>query len=130
VAFQEAQAETRKELADTLAEIEKDMIEKLGSIQNATKATIAAIKALAAALASAKTFTAPTVTVPTKPTTSIVPVKPTTPQYVNTNTIAGINAASGFNITQNINYPNASVSEISAKTISAIKYGSTFMVVA
>lgn len=123
--FQEAQDETRKELADTLAEIEKDMVEKLGSITNATNATITAIKALATALASAKTFTTPTVTVPTKPTTSITPVTPTTPQYVNTNTIAGINAASGFNLTQNISYPTASASDISAQTLSAIKFGTS-----
>jgi hypothetical protein len=123
--FQEAQDEARKDLADTLAEIEKDMTDKLSSITNATNATIAAIKALAAALASAKTFTAPTVTVPTTPTTPIAPVTPTTPQYVDTNTIAGINKASGFNITQNISYPTASASDISAQTLSAIKFGTS-----
>jgi hypothetical protein len=123
--FQEAQNDARKELADTLAEIEKDMVDKLGSIKDATNATIEAIKALAAALASAKTFTAPTVTVPTKPTTPVTPVTPTTPQYVNTNTIEGINAASGFNVTQNISYPTASASEISAQTLSAIKFGTS-----
>lgn len=123
--FQEAQAETRKELADTLAEIEKDMVEKLGSITNATNATITAIKALATALASAKTFTTPTVTVPTKPTTPITPVTPTAQQYVNTNTIAGIEKASAFNLTQNISYPTASASDISAQTLSAIKFGTS-----
>jgi len=55
------------------------------------------------------------------------PVMPTMPNnnggYVNTNTIAGINAASGFNLTQNISYPTASASEISAQTMSAIKFG-------
>jgi hypothetical protein len=64
VKFQEAQADARKELSDTLAEIEKDMVDKLGSITNATNATISAITALSAALANAKTFTAPTVQVP------------------------------------------------------------------
>ena len=123
--FQEAQDEARKDLSDTLAEIEKDMTDKLSSITNATNATIAAIKALAAALASAKTFTAPTVTVPTTPTTPIVSVTPTAPQYVNTNTIEGINKASGFNITQNISYPTASASDISAQTLSAIKFGTS-----
>jgi uncharacterized membrane protein YgcG len=49
--------------------------------------------------------------------------------FTNTNTVAGVNAASGFNITQNISYPTASASEISAKTISAIKFGSTSMAV-
>jgi molecular chaperone GrpE (heat shock protein) len=66
VAYQEAQSDARKELADTLAEIEKDMVEKLGSITDATKATTNAIKALATALNSAKTFTAPQVIVPAK----------------------------------------------------------------
>jgi hypothetical protein len=118
-----AQEDARKELADNLAEIEKDMVEKLGSITNATNATTAAIKALAAALASAKSFTAPTI--PSVPTTPIAPIAPTTPQYVNTNTIEGINAASGFNLTQNISYPTASANEISAQTLSAIKFGTS-----
>ena len=66
VKFQEAQTDARKELSDTLAEIEKDMVEKLGSITNATNATTNAIKALATALNSAKTFTAPQAIIPAK----------------------------------------------------------------
>jgi HD-GYP domain-containing protein (c-di-GMP phosphodiesterase class II) len=127
VAFQEAQAETRKELADTLAEIEKDMVEKLGSITNATKSTIEAIKALATALASAKTFTAPTVAIPSSPT-------PTNTPYTITEAMKKTGAASegeymresrGLAITQNISYPTASASEISAQTLSAIKFGTS-----
>lgn len=125
--FREAQDEARKELADTMAEIEKDMVEKLGSITNATNKTIAAIQALAAALASVQAISTstPTATVPSKPTTPIKPVTPPKTQYVNTNTIEGINAASGFNLTQNITYPNASASDISSKTLSAIKFGTS-----
>jgi hypothetical protein len=125
VAFQEAQAETRKELADTLAEIEKDMVEKLGSITNATNATITAIKALAAAMASAKTFTTPTVTVPTTPTTPITSFTPTTPKGAITNIPIGRDEVTGVNITQNISYPTASANEISAQTLSAIKFGTS-----
>ena len=125
VAFQQAQEDARKELAETLAEIEKDMLEKLGSIKNATYETITAIKALATALASAKTFTMPTVSVPTKPTTTIQPVKPNSSEFVNTNTLEGIYKASGLTLTQNITYPNASASEISAQTLSAIKFGTS-----
>jgi hypothetical protein len=124
--FQDAQNDARKELADTLADIEADMVDKLGSITNATNSTIRAIEALAAALAAAKTFTAPTVSIPSTSTTPINTTTPTntnTPTSVNTNTLAGINAASGVNITQNISYPNASASDISTKTISAIKFG-------
>jgi hypothetical protein len=54
----------------------------------------------------------------TTPTT-----KPTT--TVNTNSIAGINAASGFTLTQNITYPTASAEDISAKTLAAIKFGTS-----
>jgi len=127
IKFQEAQDATRKELADTLADIEADMVEKLGSITGATNKTIAAIKALATALGNAKTFTAPTVTIPAKPNTVVTPTKTvtTTPTSVNTNTLAGINAASGVNITQNITYPTASASEISTQTLSAIKFGTS-----
>jgi hypothetical protein len=55
--------------ADQNPKIEKDMVEKLGSITDATKATTTAIKALATALNNAKTFTAPKVDIPvTNPT--------------------------------------------------------------
>jgi hypothetical protein len=127
-AFKEAQEETRKELADTLAEIEKDMIEKLGSITDATKATIAAIKALGAALNSAKSFTLAPVTVPT------APVAAGSSGYTLTDAMKKTGAASeaeymresgGVNITQNISYPTASVTEISAQTLSAIKFGTS-----
>jgi uncharacterized coiled-coil protein SlyX len=121
----DAQTEARKELADTLAAIEKDMVEKLGSITNATNATITAIKALATALTSAKAFTAPTI--PLSPT-------PTNTPYTITEAMKKTGAASegeymresrGLAITQNISYPTASASEISAQTLSAIKFGTT-----
>ena len=125
----DAQTEARKELADTLAEIEKDMVEKLGSITGATNATTTAIKALVAALSAAKAFTAPTI--PSSPTPTV-----TTPTYnplkgntLNSNTFTNGDTGTGINITQNITYPNASVSDINAGTMSAIKFGTTSMAV-
>jgi phosphoribosylcarboxyaminoimidazole (NCAIR) mutase len=53
------------------------------------------------------------------------PVVTTPPTSVNTNTIAGINSASGFTLTQNITYPTASAEDISAKTLAAIKFGTS-----
>ena len=101
------------------------MVEKLGSITNATNATIGAIKALAAALASAKTFTAPTVTVPTKPTT-ITPITPTytVPPLSQRGARVDVDTPN-ISITQNILYPTASASEISAQTLGAIKFGTS-----
>lgn len=121
----EAQEEARKELADNLAEIEKDMVEKLGSITNATNTTTQAIQALVAALSAAKAFTTPTI--PSSPT-------PTNTPYTITEAMKKTGAASeaeymresrGLAITQNITYPTASASEISAQTLSAIKFGTS-----
>jgi prephenate dehydrogenase len=128
--LKEAQEEARKELAESLAEIEKEMIEKLGSIKDATKATTAAIAALGAALNSAKSFTAPTVTVP--PT----PVSAGSSGYTLADAIKKTGAASeaeymresgnkNINVIQNIQYPTANASEISAQTLSAIKFGTS-----
>lgn len=128
--FQEAQNEARKELTDTMAEIEKDMVEKLGSITNATNATIAAIQTLAAALASAKTLTAPTVTIPTQTYGQNDSVASYTLADAMKKTGATSEAeymreSGGVNITQNIQYPTASANDISAQTLSAIKFGTS-----
>jgi hypothetical protein len=132
IKFKEAQDAAKKDLTDTLAEIEKEMVEKLGSITNATNATVAAIKALGVALASAKSFTAPT-----------VPAVPSTPSVTTPSIYAQggrIDSAGNYNaynpemaaamsgkvsVTQNITYPTASASEISAQTLSAIKFGTS-----
>ena len=53
----EAQSEARKELSDDLSAIQKDFEEKLGKINDATKATVAAIAALKSAIASANAMT-------------------------------------------------------------------------
>lgn len=128
--FQEAQDDARKELADSLAAIEADMIEKLGSITDATKATTNAIKALATALNDAKTFTAPAVTIPAKSYAQ----NDTIGSYTLANAMSKTGAASqaeymresgGINITQNISYPTASASDISAQTLGAIKFGTS-----
>jgi len=126
VKFQEAQDEARKELADTMAEIEKDMVEKLGSITDAVNSTIAAIQALAAALAAAQTFAAPTVSVPTTYVKSVPKATViTTPKGKIPDIPSGRDEVTGVNITQNISYPTASASEISAQTLSAIKFGTS-----
>ena len=165
--LQEAEAEAKKQLADTLAEIEKDMIEKLASITNATKATIAAIQALASAMASAKALTIASVAT-AQPETGNLPFTPVAagtsgytlsdamkktgalseaeylresgggninkPAYtlaaamVKTGAISQaeyMRESGGKNITinQNIAYPTASADEISARALSAIKFG-------
>jgi hypothetical protein len=129
--FQEAQNDARKELADTLAEIEKDMIEKLGSITDATKATIGAIKALGVALASAKSFTAPTVPVTPTPTVTTPSIYAQGGRIDSSGKYNAFNPAmvgmtsGGVTVTQNITYPTASATDISSATISAIKFGAT-----
>jgi hypothetical protein len=127
----EALADASKTLTETLAEVQKTYNEALDRIAKDTQERIDDLKEKLKELA--KTLTelgakqaainavknAPVYT-PVLPT----PVAPAAP-FVNTNTIAGINAASGFNLTQNISYPTASASEISAQTLSAIKFGTS-----
>jgi hypothetical protein len=121
----DAQEEARKELASTLADIEKDMVEKLGSITNATKATIAAIQALGAALSGAKTSAQP-----------IVPMQNNSvASYTMADALTKTGAASqaeylresgGGNIvvkqTNNFN-GQTSAAEVTSATVSAIKFG-------
>jgi len=129
IKFQEAQDAAKKDLTDTLAEIEKDMIEKLGSITDATKATVAAIQALGVALNAAKSFTAPTV--PVTPTVTKPSVYASGGRIDSAGNYNAFNPAmvgmtsGGVTVTQNITYPTASATDISAGVISAIKFGAT-----
>lgn len=129
IKFQEAQDAAKKDLTDTLAEIEKDMVEKLGSITDATKATVAAIQALGVALNAAKSFTAPTVPVTptvTKPSVYASGGRIDSAGNYNPFDPARVGMTSGgVTVTQNITYPTASATDISAATISAIKFGAT-----
>jgi hypothetical protein len=122
----DAQEEARKELASTLADIEKDMVEKLGSITNATKATIAAIQALAAAMSGAKASAQP-----------IIPAQSdSVASYTMADALKKTGAASeaeylresgGGNITvkQTNNFNGqTSAAEVTSATVSAIKFGS------
>jgi hypothetical protein len=128
--YKEAIAEAAKTLAETLAEVQKTYNEALDQIAKDTQERIDALKEKLIELA--KTLTdlgakqAAINAVKNAPVYTPVLSAPTpfTPS-VNTNTIAGINAASGFNLTQNISYPTASASEISAQTLSAIKFGTS-----
>jgi hypothetical protein len=122
----DAQEEARKELADTLTEIEKDMIEKLGSITNATKATITAIQALAAALSAAKTSSQPEIPI-TNPTIYASGGRIDSAGNYNSFNQEMVGMTSGGGITVNqINNINgqANVADITSSTVSAIKFGS------
>jgi hypothetical protein len=127
--YKESVAEAQKTLAESLADVQKTYNEALDQIAKDTQERIDDLKEKLTELA--KTLTelgakqAAVNAIKNAPV--YTPVMPTMPNnnggYVNTNTIAGINAASGFNLTQNISYPTASASEISAQTMSAIKFG-------
>jgi len=128
IAFQETQSETRKELKDTMAEIEKDMVDKLGSITNATKATTEAIKALAVALTTAKSFSAPNVTIPT--TTPIASISAQSP-YMTGGVFAPSQAPAPITVNNNIQVEtqtNASPYDISSAVLSDLKYNAPIIV--
>lgn len=78
----EAQNEARKALADTLADIEKEFQEKLSNIENYTKKTINAIKALQTAMASVSTMTTTPVVTSTYIPPASVPPAYVPPAYV------------------------------------------------
>jgi hypothetical protein len=124
-AFQEAQDAAKKELAETLADIEADMITKFDNIKNATFSTIAAIKALSAALSNAKTLTAPKLTIPTTSTPQITTTSGTSGnKSTNTTTLAGIQAASGVTINAPVtNYNTTSSEDIGNTIVRIAKYG-------
>lgn len=127
--YKESVAEAQKTLAESLADVQKTYNEALDQIAKDTQERIDDLKEklteLAKTLAELGAKQAAVNALKNAP--AYTPVMPTMPNnnggYVNTNTIAGINAASGFNLTQNISYPTASASEISAQTMSAIKFG-------
>jgi DNA repair exonuclease SbcCD ATPase subunit len=125
--YKEAIAEASKNLTETLADVQKTYNEALDQIAKDTQERIDTLKEklveLAKTLAELGAKQASINVIKNAP--GYVPVVGTNDSAasVNTNTIAGINAASGFNITQNITYPTASASDISAQTMSAIKFG-------
>jgi hypothetical protein len=126
----EALADAAKTLTETLADVQKTYNEALDRIAKDTQERIddlkAKLKELAATLTELGAKQAAINAVKNAPVyTPVLPTPaPFTPS-VNTNTIAGINAASGFNLTQNISYPTASATEISAQTLAAIKFGTS-----
>lgn len=126
----EALADASKTLTETLADVQKTYNEALDRIAKDTQERIddlkAKLKELAATLTELGAKQAAINAVKNAPVYKpVLPAPaPFTPS-VNTNTIAGINAASGFNLTQNISYPTASATEISAQTLAAIKFGTS-----
>lgn len=99
--------------------LQKDSIKKLGELQTKLAEVAAEIRAVAGASA-AVSITAGSPAAPYLAGTSTFSGGSS---GVNTNTIDGINKASGFNITQNITMPNANPAPIIDATISAIKFG-------
>jgi len=126
----EALADASKTLTETLADVQKTYNEALDRIAKDTQERIddlkEKLKELAATLTELGAKQAAINALKNAPVyTPVLPAPaPFTPS-VNTNTIAGINAASGFNLTQNISYPTASATEISAQTLAAIKFGTS-----
>ena len=123
--FVEKSEAARKELNDTLAEIEKDFKEKLGKITDATKATTAAITSMLSNFNAAKAIMTTPIVIPAP----VYAAPSGGGGYVNTNTLAGINKASGNNTT-NINTnvtanTNASPSAIATAVTNAAKFGTT-----
>jgi phage gp36-like protein len=74
---------------------------------------------------TAKPTPAPTPVPAPTPTPTPAPTPTPVTGTANTNTLAGILAASGITVTQNISYPTASADEIAAQTLSAIKFGTS-----
>jgi hypothetical protein len=107
--------------------LEKDTKDKLASLQDELKKTADIIKELAGAKAAAAVLA-------NSPAAPIFAgVTPTIP-YTLTDALKKTGAASegeylresrGLAITQNISYPSASANEISAQTLSAIKFGTS-----
>jgi hypothetical protein len=123
--FVEKSEAARKELNDTLTEIEKDFKEKLGKITDATKATTAAITNMLSNFNAAKAIMMTPIVIPAP----VYAAPSGGGGYVNTNTTAGINKASGSNTT-NINTnvtanTNASPSAIATAVTNAAKFGTT-----
>jgi hypothetical protein len=108
---------------DTIAEIFKDTKAKLAELTQSLKDAAAALAELGAAKEALAAIENAPVYVP--------PVaKPYTLQDAMAKTGAlsereYMRESGGININQNISYPTASASEISAKTLSAIKFGTT-----
>lgn len=140
----EALAESAKTLAESLADIQKTYNEALDQIAKDTQERIDALKdklreladalrelgakqAAADALRNAPKYV-PYVP-PIVPVVPVVPFVPTTPDLTTKPIIpdipVGRDEVTGITITQNISYPTASVTEISAQTLSAIKFGTS-----
>ena len=118
-ALSDALIDIQKSYQDAIAQIARDTQERINDLRAKLLELAALLRELGAAqearsvMANAPVYTPVT----TKPATA--------DKFVNTNTIAGINAASGFNLTQNITYPGDSPDAITAKTLAAIKFGTS-----
>ena len=124
--FAEKSEAARKELNDTLTEIEKDFKDKMGKITDATKKTNSEITALMTNFMNTKKLLETPIVIPAP----VYAASSGGGGYVNTNTIAGINAASGktttTNVTTNVTAnTNASPAAIATSVTNAIKLGTT-----
>jgi hypothetical protein len=130
VSLQEALLDAQEAYNEAIADLEKDTKKKLADLQDELLKTVAIIKELAGAKAAVAALAgspaAPFLAgvTPTSVTPTYNPLKGNT---LNSNTYAGqgTGANGAVTITQNISYPTASASEISAQTLSAIKFGTT-----
>jgi F0F1-type ATP synthase membrane subunit b/b' len=125
--YQDAVAEAEKTLADTLEEIQVSYKESIDQIAKDTQEKIdelqAKLKELAATLAALGATSAAAGVLANAP-------KYNNPAPINSGSVADWrrgeeNSMATFAITQNISYPTASASEISAQTLNAIKFGTT-----
>jgi len=151
----ESLADIQKTYNEALDQIAKDTQERIDALKDKLKELADALRELGAKQAAADAiknapkyvpYVPPIVpTVPVVPTTPDLTTKPKIPDvpagrdevttsYTIADAMKKTGAASeaeylresgGINITQNISYPTASVSEISAQTLSAIKFGTS-----
>jgi phage-related protein len=126
--YKEAIADATKTLTETLADVQKTYNEALDQIAKDTQERIDALREklieLAKTLADLGAKQASINAIQNAPVYT-----PVVPAYsgsgVNTNTIEGINKASGFNITQNITNSTPDAKATLDATLSAIKFGTS-----
>jgi len=122
-----SQDAAKKALAKSLKDIEKEFQDKLGSIQNATNQTTAAIRAMIAALNAARELAAKPMPTPAASSYTDNYVYSSLNGNSSANTSGG-STGSVVNINQQITNTTPDASATLSATVSAIKYGTTVTV--